>query len=107
MEALLNITHCVRIIESIIDLARRDLVCIQSALILSRSVFEGLLKVTWMLHPPDVFDCEARYVAQLNTEIDYLKKQNQDIEQANMSEDTDDFKIDIRKIINSVSSASS
>jgi len=60
-----------------------------------------------MLHPPDVFDCEARYVAQLNTEIDYLKKQNQDIEQANMSEDTDDFKIDIRKIINSVSSASS
>jgi hypothetical protein len=85
VEALINITHCVRIIESIVDLARRDLVHIQSALILARSVFEGLLKVTWMLYPQDVFDCEARYIAQLNTEIDYLRRQKREAEQIGYS----------------------
>ncbi|MBS1663716.1 MAG: hypothetical protein JST68_21915 [Bacteroidetes bacterium] len=60
--------------ESINELARKDLIYIQSALVLSRSVFETLIKVAWMLYPPDVFECEARYVAHLGTERDFYSK---------------------------------
>lgn len=71
VECLVNITHSIRIMESIIELARKDLVHVQSALILTRSLFEVLLKVSWVLYPPDIFDNESRYVAQLNTECEF------------------------------------
>jgi len=74
VECLVNIIHSVRTFESIIELARKDLIYIQSALVLSRNIFETLVKVTWMLHPADIFECEGRYVAQLNTEYDFWSK---------------------------------
>jgi len=60
VECLVNIIHSVRIFESIIELARKDLAYIQSALVLSRNIFETLIKVSWILHPPDIFECETR-----------------------------------------------
>jgi len=74
VECLVNIIHSVRIFESIIELARKDLAYIQSALVLSRNIFETLIKVSWILHPPDIFECETRYVAQLNTECEFWRK---------------------------------
>jgi len=74
VESLVNIMHSVRVFESIMELARKDLVFIQSALVLSRSIFETLIKVSWILHPPDVFECETRYVAQLSSECDFWSK---------------------------------
>jgi len=71
VECLLNITHSIRILESIVELARKDLVYIQSALILSRSLFETLIKTSWILNPSDIFELESRYVAQLNTECEF------------------------------------
>ena len=73
-ESFVIMLQCVRIFESIIELARKDLVCIQSALILSRSLFEGCVKISWILYPPDMFECESRYLSYLETEIDFLKK---------------------------------
>lgn len=74
VECLINITHAIRIYESIIELARRDLVYVQSAMILTRSLFEVLIKVSWMLHTHDVFESECRYVAQLDTECKFISK---------------------------------
>lgn len=51
VESLINITHSIRILESIVELARKDLAHIQSGLILSRTIFEILIKVSWVLHP--------------------------------------------------------
>jgi hypothetical protein len=49
VDCLLNIHHSIRILESITELARKDLVYIQSGLILARTVFEALVKTAWML----------------------------------------------------------
>jgi len=89
VECLVNIIHSVRIFESIIELARKDLAYIQSALVLSRNIFETLIKVSWILHPPDIFECETRYVAQLNTECEFWRKWVK--ESKKLSADSDNY----------------
>lgn len=74
VDCLINITHSIRVLESIVELARKDLVYIQSGLILSRTIFEILVKVSWVLHPSDQFENESRYVSLLNTECEFLEK---------------------------------
>lgn len=100
VECLLNITHSVRIFESVLELARKDLVNIQSALILSRGLFEVLLKVAWILYPPDVFECEARYTSHLRTEIDYLGRSIKQNEKLGFSTDTLKKQLEPLKIFN-------
>jgi hypothetical protein len=85
VECLINITHAVRIYESIIELARKDLVHIQSALILTRTLFEGLIKVSWILHTNDVFESECRYVAQLDTECKFINNWVKEFEKSGYS----------------------
>ncbi|RAJ19814.1 DUF5677 domain-containing protein [Pedobacter cryoconitis] len=108
IECLLNIVHSIRILESIIELARKDLVYIQSALILTRSLFETLIKVSWILHPPDVFDNESRYIAQLSTECEFWdrwikelkKKSNSSTEkEENIRLSMNNFKNDLSKLL--------
>ncbi len=74
VSADINLIQTIRHLESIIELARKDLVYIQSALVLARTTFEGLIRTSWMLFPDDKFICETRYSAYLQTEIEYLEK---------------------------------
>ncbi len=74
VDCLINITHAHRILEGILELARKDLVHIQSGLILARTIFEILIKVCWVLHPTDNFEIESRYVSLLNTESAFLER---------------------------------
>src|SRR5688572_8332160 len=69
--SLINIVHAIRLIDGIIELAEKDMVLVQGALVMSRSAFEILLKTTWILTPNDRFMNEARFVAYLSTECDF------------------------------------
>jgi hypothetical protein len=98
VECLINITHSVRIYESIIELARKDLVYVQSALILTRTLFEVLIRVSWMLHTDNVFESECRYVAQLDTECKFINKWIKEFEKSGHSSEN------YNQSLNSVSS---
>jgi hypothetical protein len=89
VECLINITHITRIVESILELARKDLVYIQSAFVLSRTVFETALKASWMLQPTKNMEKECRYVSQLNTEVELWNRWLKELE--GVSVNSDDF----------------
>lgn len=72
--AYIKLLHSVRLLESIVELARKDIVYVQAALIIARGVFENLIRTTWILLPNDKFLNEARYVAYLETECEYLER---------------------------------
>jgi hypothetical protein len=90
VECFINLTHTIRILESILELARKDLVYIQSALVLTRTLFETLVKVAWILHPNYNFENESRYVSHLNTECELWAKWVNELEK--ISADTKQFK---------------
>lgn len=62
VDCLINIYHSIRILEDILDLAQKDLAFIQPGMILTRSLFEGLIRMSWVLHSSDQFENESRYV---------------------------------------------
>lgn len=103
----IHLLHSIRLLESIIELGRKDLIYIQGALVLSRSIFEGLIRTSWMLLPNDKFIDESRYVAYLTTEIEYLEKigkefQNNDLEKSKILEiksQVSDFKLQLEKLL--------
>jgi hypothetical protein len=64
----------IRNVESIILMARHDLVVLPSAMHLARSVFEMAMKARWILSPNDVFQREVRWLAQLQTEERYFDR---------------------------------
>lgn len=64
----------IRNVESIIIMARHDLVILPSAMHLTRSVFEMAIKTLWMLAPSDEFEREVRWLAQLHTEEKYFDR---------------------------------
>jgi hypothetical protein len=70
----LNILHSIRLLEALTELARKDLVFVQGALVISRSLFELLIKTAWILHPVRVMEKEARYVAYLETDYEFSLK---------------------------------
>lgn len=70
----INLVSAVRLLESITELATKDLIYVQGALVIARSIFEGLVKTAWILFPEDNFSKEARYVSYLQSESDYLDK---------------------------------
>jgi len=59
----------IRHIESIVELARRDLVLLPSANVLARAVFETSVKAAWMVQPDDPFQRELRWLAHLQEEV--------------------------------------
>ncbi len=64
----------VRQVESIAILAKRDLVTIPAALVVSRSVLEMTARILWMLHPETHMQREARWLALLGGEASYLQR---------------------------------
>jgi hypothetical protein len=74
LESLNLMYLMIRNVESIILMARYDLVVLPSSLHLTRSVFEMAMKVMWMLAPNDAFEREVRWLAQLQTEEKYFER---------------------------------
>lgn len=72
LEALLIFYLVVRHVESICALAKYDLVTLPSALAVARSAFEATGKILWMLHPHEIMQREARWLAYLAGEEDYF-----------------------------------
>jgi hypothetical protein len=74
LESLNLMYLMIRNIDSIILLARYDLVLLPSAMQLTRNVFEMAMNVLWMLAPKEEFEREVRWLAQLYTEEEYYDK---------------------------------
>lgn len=64
----------VRQVESVAILAKRDLVTIPAALVISRSILEMTARILWMLQPEDPMQREARWLALLGVEASYLQR---------------------------------
>lgn len=58
----------IRDIESVLLLARTDLVLLPGAYVLSRAVFEIAVKAAWMIQPDDPFNREVRWLAHIREE---------------------------------------
>lgn len=73
----------------------------------SRSVFESALKVLWILHPSDIFECESRYVVRLKQyedwlidQIKFLKTQNWNCDTyTKQKEDVCCFRLDLQNLL--------
>ncbi len=72
VESKLILNLCIRHLESINELAKKDLVFLPSAMTLSRSVFESAVNVLWMMFPKDIYECETRYISHLKEYEDWL-----------------------------------
>jgi hypothetical protein len=71
----LNLMYLIiRHVESISDLARRDLVLLPSSLALARICLETAIKIKWILQPLDRFEREVRWLAHLQGEEEYSQK---------------------------------
>src|SRR5947208_171125 len=71
VEALNLFYLVIRHIESVCTLAKRDLVTLPSAQVVSRAALETTIKILWLLKPDDVFEREARWLAHLISEEEY------------------------------------
>ena len=70
-EAWVLFRQIIRHVEAITELAKNDLVLLPPALALARVAFEITTRILWMLHPDEVFDREARFLAHLASEEEY------------------------------------
>lgn len=61
-----------RHVEAIVELARRDVVFLPAAMTLARAAFETSVRALWMLDPDDPLERDARYLALLREEEDFL-----------------------------------
>jgi len=64
----------VRQVESIAILAKRDLVTIPAALVICRSILEMTARILWLLQPESHMQREARWLALLGGEANYLQR---------------------------------
>jgi hypothetical protein len=74
VEALKLFILTIRNIESIVKLARIDLVLLPSANVLARAAFEIAVKAAWMVQPDDPFKREIRWLAHLKEEERMLER---------------------------------
>jgi hypothetical protein len=74
IEALNLRNLIIRHTESVLVLARDDLVLLPSAMVIARASYEAAIKLIWMTLPEDPFDREIRWLAQLRTEEQYYAK---------------------------------
>ena len=68
-----------RQVESVICLARRDLILLPGALPIARTAFETGIKILWMLDPDDPYEREVRWLTYLKTEEDFHRKLGKEI----------------------------
>jgi len=71
VEAWVLFRQVIRHIEATTELAKLDLVLLPSALVLARATFEATARILWILHPDEVFEREARYLAHLKKEEEF------------------------------------
>jgi Family of unknown function (DUF5677) len=64
----------VRHTESVLALAREDLILFPSAMVIARTAYEATIKLIWISYPDDPFNREIRWLAQLQTEEEYYSK---------------------------------
>ncbi len=74
VEAYLMILLILRNIEGVVELARRDLVLVPPAMVISRSAFEVGIKVRWMMDPEDPFEREIRWLALAQDRVKSYKR---------------------------------
>jgi len=72
VRCLLNLM--LRYAESIITLAREDLVLLPAANVVARSMLEAGYRAMWLLDPVDPFEREARWLATIETAIAHYRK---------------------------------
>jgi hypothetical protein len=82
VEALLVFNLGVRHIESIIALARTDLVLLPSAIQLSRAAFECCVRAAWLVNDGDPFRREARWLMHIDGEISADRRWSDRMKQA-------------------------
>jgi hypothetical protein len=82
LEALNLFYLVLRHVEALCSLAKRDLVMLVPACVLSRAALETTIKMRWMLHPSTIFECEARWLVHLSTEEDYHERMAVQFEEA-------------------------
>lgn len=73
-ESILMMWLLMRHVESVIALARRDLILLPGAYLSARVAFEIGIKILWMLDPEDPFKREVRWLTHLRTEEDFHRK---------------------------------
>jgi hypothetical protein len=81
VEGMVLVSLQARYLEAICELARRDVVLLPGALVLARSILETGARTLWLLAPDDVFESEARWLAHLKTEEDWLNRAGNLVEQ--------------------------
>jgi uncharacterized protein DUF5677 len=68
-EAINLFNLVIRDIESIVELAKIDLVLLPGANVLARAAFEISVRAAWMVQPDDLFQRELRWLAHLQEEV--------------------------------------
>ena len=74
VECLNLLRLIIRHVESVIELACRDLVLLPSAMVLARAGYETAIKLLWIADPDDPFQREVRWLAHLQSGEDYYMK---------------------------------
>ena len=74
-EAVNLFSLAIRYVEGVITLARTDLSMLPPAEAAARGAFESSVKAAWLVEPSDCFEREARWVAHLKGEEEYLTRQ--------------------------------
>lgn len=75
---LFNLT--IRHVEGVVTLARTDLVLLPPAQVAARAAFESAARAAWLVNAADPYEREARWVAHLRGEHEYLSRQAKEIE---------------------------
>jgi hypothetical protein len=74
VEARVLFTGLLRHVEALLECARADLAFLPAASTIARAALEQGVKIRWLLHPPEIFDREARFLAHLSDEERMLER---------------------------------
>jgi hypothetical protein len=73
-ECLMLIALAIRHVEGVITLAKRDLVLLPAAWVMTRAAYEAGMRILWMLDPSDPFAREVRWLAHVKEGEQYYKR---------------------------------
>ncbi len=100
-EAIFMMWLLIRYVESVIVLARRDLILLPGASLSARTAFEVGTKILWLLDPGDPFEREVRWLAHLKTEEVFHRKMAKEMGKPTFSQADaiENFRISIEKLL--------
>jgi hypothetical protein len=73
-EAHLMTLLIVRYTESVVEMARRDLVLAPAALVVARAALETSARAIWLLQPEKPFQREQRWLVLVREQVDYIMR---------------------------------